>query len=64
MMAIVTHTEMKIFGVKCRSFVVRTGGALSVHADLSALPGEFLNDMVVDSEGRAYVGYQFEPQKS
>ena len=27
-----------------------------VHADLSSLSGRFLNDMVVDAEGRAYVG--------
>jgi sugar lactone lactonase YvrE len=26
------------------------------YVDLSSYPGEFLNDMVVDSEGRAYVG--------
>lgn len=31
-------------------------GRPTLHADLSGLPGEFLNDMVVDSEGRAYVG--------
>ena len=33
-----------------------SGGAPTIHADLSELPGEFLNDMVVDGEGRAYVG--------
>jgi sugar lactone lactonase YvrE len=26
------------------------------YCDLSALPGEFLNDMIVDSTGRAYIG--------
>ncbi|SSW69772.1 SMP-30/gluconolactonase/LRE family protein [Achromobacter agilis] len=31
-------------------------GALSVHADLSALTGGHINDMVVDAQGRAYVG--------
>jgi sugar lactone lactonase YvrE len=30
-------------------------GKSSVHADLSALPVEWLNDMVVDARGRAYV---------
>lgn len=32
------------------------GGALQVHADLSGLLAGHLNDMVVDSAGRAYVG--------
>lgn len=32
-------------------------GEVSVHADLSALASGFLNDMVVDSAGRAYVGH-------
>ncbi|MHB8382850.1 MAG: SMP-30/gluconolactonase/LRE family protein [Candidatus Binataceae bacterium] len=32
------------------------GGALKVHADLSALAPYHCNDMVVDSQGRAYVG--------
>ena len=31
-------------------------GAVSVHADVSQLCGGFLNDMVVDRNGRAYVG--------
>jgi len=31
-------------------------GTLAVHADLSALTGGPINDMVVDAEGRAYVG--------
>ena len=35
---------------------VRAGGAAEVHADLSALAPWHLNDMVVDSRGRAYVG--------
>lgn len=29
---------------------------LKVHADLTGYPGDFLNDMVVDETGRAYVG--------
>lgn len=33
-----------------------SGGAPRLHADLGGLPGEFLNDMWVDDEGRAYVG--------
>lgn len=32
------------------------GGDATVHADLSALSGRFINDMVVDAVGRAYVG--------
>ncbi len=31
-------------------------GVISLHADLSALAGFHCNDMVVDAEGRAYVG--------
>ncbi len=34
----------------------RADGSLVVHADLSGLAGAWLNDMVVDSKGRAYVG--------
>jgi sugar lactone lactonase YvrE len=32
------------------------GGALTVHSDLGSFPADFLNDMVVDDVGRAYVG--------
>lgn len=40
-----------------RRQVLRVGsGGTSVHADLSSLPAEWLNDMVVDGEGRAFVG--------
>ena len=35
---------------------VRDGGDPEVHADLSELASWHLNDMVVDAEGRAYVG--------
>ena len=31
-------------------------GDVAVHADLSALANEFINDLVVDGRGRAYVG--------
>lgn len=31
-------------------------GAVQVHADLTAHDGDFLNDMVVDRQGRAFVG--------
>jgi sugar lactone lactonase YvrE len=31
-------------------------GGIGVHADLTHLGGDFLNDMVVDGEGNAYVG--------
>jgi sugar lactone lactonase YvrE len=34
-------------------------GRADVHADLSPLPGDFLNDMIVDSGGRAYVGCRY-----
>ena len=40
-----------------RRLIAVTGdGAQSVHADLSHLSGNFINDMVVDARGRAYVG--------
>ncbi|CAN7632175.1 SMP-30/gluconolactonase/LRE family protein [Phenylobacterium sp. LjRoot219] len=32
------------------------GGSPRLHADLSGVAGEYLNDMVVDADGRAYVG--------
>jgi sugar lactone lactonase YvrE len=32
------------------------GGRLDLHVDLASFPGDFLNDMVVDDVGRAYVG--------
>jgi sugar lactone lactonase YvrE len=32
------------------------GGRAEQHADLSPMAGDFINDMVVDGEGRAYVG--------
>lgn len=35
---------------------LETGGSLAVHADLSALAPWHLNDMLVDHEGRAWVG--------
>jgi len=35
---------------------IRSDGGTDVHADLSDLCGQFINDMVVDARGRAYVG--------
>jgi len=35
---------------------IRTDGGVDVHADLQHVGGDFLNDMVVDAEGNAYVG--------
>jgi sugar lactone lactonase YvrE len=37
-------------------------GHASVHADLSGFPGDFANDMIVDLEGRAYVGCRMRHQ--
>jgi sugar lactone lactonase YvrE len=38
------------------SRIMRIGGAgVSLHADLGALPGTHLNDMITDAHGRAYV---------
>lgn len=39
-----------------RLVAVGPGGSLEIHADLSELSGHFINDMVVDRQGRAYVG--------
>lgn len=39
-----------------RLIAVDEEGEAAVHADLSALSGRFINDMVVDGVGRAYVG--------
>src|SRR6266852_5709537 len=42
--------------MKSRKIVrLSTDGSPSLHADLTSLPADLLNDMVVDSTGRAYV---------
>jgi sugar lactone lactonase YvrE len=48
-MLVVSMTDRKLMRME-------RGGALKVHADLSALALFHCNDMVVDSKGRAYVG--------
>lgn len=48
-MLVVSMTDKKV--MRCEH-----NGTLVVHADLSAYAGGILNDMVVDSVGRAYVG--------
>lgn len=47
-MLVVSMTQKKLLRIR--------GGERSVHADLSALAAGHLNDMVVDAQGRAYVG--------
>lgn len=37
-------------------FAIGSDGSLSVYADLTCLPGDCLNDMVIDGKGRSYVG--------
>ena len=49
-MLVVSMTDRKVMRME------RGGGALKLHADLSALAPYHCNDMVVDSQGRAYVG--------
>jgi sugar lactone lactonase YvrE len=46
-----------------RRQVLRRGqdGAVRVWADMAAIPGAFLNDMVVDTQGGAYVGSRAHP---
>ena len=41
--------------MKTRQIMRIEGSRNTVHADLSDVPAEYLNDMVVDAEGRAYV---------
>jgi sugar lactone lactonase YvrE len=41
-----------------RLLKIDPAGGTSLLADLADFPGNFLNDMVVDQEGRAYVGYR------
>lgn len=49
--------RLLISSMKDRKLLRREAdGTLSVHADLSALTGGHINDMVVDAQGRAYVG--------
>jgi sugar lactone lactonase YvrE len=45
-----------VVAMRSRRLLAVHDGRSEVHADLSALPGDFLNDMVVDRAGRAYVG--------
>lgn len=49
--------RLVIVSMKDRALLVReTDGALTPRADLSAVASGHLNDLVVDGEGRAYVG--------
>ena len=49
--------RLLIASMKDRKLLRREAdGTLAVHADLSALTGGHINDMVVDAQGRAYVG--------
>jgi len=62
--------RMLIVSMMDRKLLRLENGALKLHADLSALASSHCNDMVVDRDGRAYVGnfgYDFfkgEPQKT
>ncbi|HKD68348.1 MAG TPA: SMP-30/gluconolactonase/LRE family protein [Candidatus Binataceae bacterium] len=62
--------RMLIVSMTDRKLLRREEGALKLHADLSSLASCHLNDMVVDANGRAYVGnfgydfFQGQPQKS
>ena len=49
--------DLLIASMQDRKLLRRTAdGTLAVHADLSSIMPFFINDMIVDSEGRAYVG--------
>jgi sugar lactone lactonase YvrE len=45
-----------VVSMRGRCLMRLTGGTPEVHADLQHFPGDFLNDMVVDGQGIAYVG--------
>lgn len=45
-----------VVSMERRQILAVAEGATRVHADASSLPGEHLNDMVVNTDGRAYVG--------
>src|SRR2546422_4303169 len=48
--------RMLIVSMKDRRLLRLDGAQMVEHADLSGLPGWHVNDMVVDGQGRAYVG--------
>jgi sugar lactone lactonase YvrE len=48
--------QMLVVSMTDRKLLRLEGGALKLHADLSALAPSDCNDMVVDAKGRAYVG--------
>jgi sugar lactone lactonase YvrE len=45
-----------VVSMQKRRLVRVSDGGVALHADLTHLGGDFLNDMVVDAEGNAYVG--------
>jgi sugar lactone lactonase YvrE len=62
--------RMLIVSMMDRRLLRLENGALKLHADLSSLASSHCNDMVVDANGRAYVGnfghdfFKGEPQKA
>ena len=48
--------DLLVVSMLDRKLLRQHGGQLTVHAELAALAGGPCNDMVVDSQGRAYVG--------
>src|SRR5581483_8448732 len=51
------HGDLLVVSMKDRRVLRRgTDGTVSTHADLSELTTGHLNDMIVDQQGRAYVG--------
>jgi len=47
----------------CELLRIGASGDPAVHADLTSAPGDTLNDMVVDRDGRAYVGCRVDPNR-
>jgi sugar lactone lactonase YvrE len=45
-----------VVSMRHRLLLRLVAGKTEVHADLGDVPGDFLNDMLIDEQGRAYVG--------
>jgi sugar lactone lactonase YvrE len=53
-----------VVSMRKRQLLSMSGPRPKLYADLAGLGGAFLNDMVIDAKGRAYVGQRFHPPAS
>jgi len=51
--------SLLVASMRAKTIMGVRAGRTDVHADLSPLPGDFINDMIVDRDGRAYVGCRY-----